>query len=216
MPQTTIFGSKAIPNTQKVTNTETVDRFISNNKQSEPSHDFGSTQIKVGDSKEAMLQRKEEEKKCPNCNQVKPKFFDICPHESNADICIDCIRARHKKHGMKDTGFWIDGDTVRFYSHTTGIEQRKLDEIFRVCFGTCFSNPVFPYNLNCADPKYESNCFGITKEFGDWLIANIEWTKTKTAKDSIDYDAEDGIPESQIVTWERAKPKSGGKQNGGQ
>ena len=132
-------------------------------------HDFKTQQLEIGVSKEDIIKQREEEKKCLHCNQVKPKYYDICNGERNETLCVDCIRKRHEKHGLNGPGYLIDGNVAHFYSQTTEMEVRPLADIYKVFIGVCFPNPVFPYCLNCKDEKYGNNCFGITQEFGDFL-----------------------------------------------
>jgi hypothetical protein len=68
--------------------------------------------------------------------------------------------------------------------------MRLISEIFRVING-CFCNSVFPYSINCEDEVYAQNCFGVTKEFGDWLISQ----GVKYEKDEEDEEDEEELPD---------------------
>jgi hypothetical protein len=150
-----------------------------------------STQLKMGQTREQLEKQRLEALKCPACKQVKPREFDICPDEPNAELCAGCIRARHAAHGLRGTGFEIDGEWVSFYSQTTGMERFKVADIYRVFPGILGDNTVFPNCINVMGPmhypngrtEWSAHCFGVTKEFSDWLINTFTWTKKKLFKD---------------------------------
>lgn len=123
----------------------------------------------IDEQKIEIKEKKEAELICPICKEIKERYFDICPNKENVNACIDCIK---KRHNLTSKGFEIEGDNIKFYSHTTGWERRNKNEFWRLFIGF-MGNPVFPYSVNTADPKYQCNCFGITKEFGEWLKENI-------------------------------------------
>jgi len=154
----------------------------------------------MGKSKEDLDNERIEAKKCPMCHEIKPKQFDICEGENNVDACLDCIRKRHEKHGLRGKGFSFNGKEVSFYSQTTCMETYLLEDIYKIFRGLCFPNDIFPYSINIAqkikvpkkesytceecghkdsgfEEKIETHCYGITKEFGDWLIANLKWDR---------------------------------------
>jgi len=187
--------------------------------------DFKSTQLPIGKTKDDLEAEMLEGKKCPICKEVKPKMFDICKDESNVTACEECIRERHQRKGLSGLGFRVTEEKVFFYSHTTGMESCQLDEIYRVFLGICFPNKVFPYCINLAklkrvpkketyncakcghsddgfEEKIETNCLGITKEFGEYLIKNIKWDKTKEGKPEEDEDSII-VTGDNLTEWER-------------
>lgn len=156
--------------------------------------------IKVKDNRNSgeqiTLFENNKEKICPLCEKkVKELELDICPEKQNLSLCPDCIRKRHEGLRKEEKGFIVKEDMVEFYSATTGWEMRLLSEIFRV-FNGCFSNSVFPYSINCEDEVYAQNCFGVTKEFGDWLIS--QGIKSEVSEENLSDDedySEDNLEE---------------------
>ena len=115
-----------------------------------------------------------------------------------ARIC--CARFRIAEEGK-----------VRFYSHTTAFETYPIDLFYRIWINGFFSNPLFPYTVNiqweAKDGKCDHTCLGISKEFGEWLLANLKWDKITLAKeagvnDDVDTDDPAYNPE-QPIRWER-------------
>lgn len=160
-------------------------------------------QVKIGQTAEAVLKEDRDKKdaalRCDICKEIKEKHFDICPNLPNLRLCVDCIR---KRHNLEGPGFEIFGDEVVFNSETTGIIRMKLSRIFRVFDGSMFPNEVYPYCINCTDDKYGTNCLGITREFGDWLIANMGFIETVQKNDSGEEYDDDGRP---LREWQKAE-----------
>jgi hypothetical protein len=160
----------------------------------EPSTGFDrqpSAQLQIGQTREGWELECLEALQCPACKQVKPREFDICPGERNAELCAACIRARHAAHGLHGPGFVVEGEWVTFYSQTTGMEHFKVADICRVFPGILGDNSVFPCCINVMGPQHYPNgrvewgshCFGVTQEFSDWLVSAFTWTKKPLFED---------------------------------
>lgn len=122
---------------------------------------------------------------CTTCGAVGPVEFDICADEPNIDACAACIRHRHEQHGLRGGGFERNGDTIRFYSQTTGIETCALRHVVRVHLGI-MANNVFPYSINLIDDAGRWHCYGVTKECGELVISTLGLTFRKDDVNGID------------------------------
>lgn len=149
-----------------------------------------SQQIGINDDVEKIQEDIRLSKCCDMCKKEVEKEYDICNGEANMELCRDCIISRHKKKGLVDEGYkHLGNGEYEFYSHTTGIEKTNIDNILRVFYGV-MSNSVFPYSINITDEKGEIvNCFGVTEQFGDFLIKELGLKKQgKESDDGIISD----------------------------
>ena len=142
---------------------------------------------------EAEKEEKEAGETCPSCGKVGVVETDAGLTTSRS--CPSCIWKKHKlEEGKPD--FSLKGDTVRFYSATTGWVEYPLKDIARL-FGSIIGNSVFPYSINIIngydhkDGTKSLNCLGITKEFGEWLLSNPNLNFKKVVKESPIGDNED-------------------------
>jgi hypothetical protein len=133
-----------------------------------------NVQLPLGKTREDLIQEREESLKCPICHELKPKYYDICDKENNVTACDECVIKRHAKHGYRWPGYVDLGDSIQFYSQTTGLETKEYSKIVRVMDGLCLNSPLFPQSINVIDEKYGWNCFGITDECAQFLIQKLE------------------------------------------
>lgn len=108
--------------------------------------------------------------------------LDICHGKSNAEVCVGCIK---KRHNITNEGFLRIGDEVEFYSQTTGIERVALKGIYNVG-GCVLGNSVFSNTIQCDSKEYGVSCYGVTKEFAEYLISNV--CKNKIDGEFYQYD----------------------------
>lgn len=142
-----------------------------------PGHkDHQSDQLPIGKSKEDLIHEREENKKCPICRELKPKYFDVCHNDRNVNACEECLIIRHQKHGYRWPGYVDMGDSIQFYSQTTGLETIPYDHVISVSDGLCFNTPLFPSTIHTKSKPCDST-YGITDECAQFLIVKLDMVR---------------------------------------
>jgi hypothetical protein len=170
--QATLFGSRS-----------------SNQKEDEeisiPKSKGRNVQLPIGKTREDLIQEREESLKCPICHELKPKIYDICDKEANVTACEECVIKRHQKHGYRSPGYADLGDSIQFYSQTTGLETVGYDKVVKVFDSICLGSPIFPMCIQVMETRhytdgrsYESTgCYGVTEDCAQFLIQKLEMVR---------------------------------------
>lgn len=114
------------------------------------------------------------------CACGKPKVWDTMIRT----LCDECLKKHYqelfKKNGGNQDGLnefgyqtFQDKTGYHFYSHTTGYAFVFKDKIMEV-FDSIMPTKLFPYCVMTCDEKGKfKNTLGITKEFGEKIIADL-------------------------------------------
>ncbi|KKM67532.1 hypothetical protein LCGC14_1470200 [marine sediment metagenome] len=145
-------------------------------------------------SQNTLFQKEQDEKEivenlCEDCKQ-KPRIWDI----NIRDKCEDCNRkhfiSEFRKIDLDEKGFRVFGDNYIFYSHTTGKEEVKKTNVLRVFYGFMGTNTFSLCVSLCDDDFVFEHTFGITEEFGNFLIKELQLVKKEMERGEDDSEME--------------------------
>lgn len=155
-----------------------------------------------------LFQQEEDEKErianlCVDCNK-NPILWDI----NKKDKCSNCLKKYYlnefSKVGLDKKGYMDFGDNYIIYSQTTGKEIINKKRILAVG-NNLFSNNLFDYIIQtCDEFGCFKNCFGVTNEFAEYLIKELNLEKQKDVS-SVTIDDKHIEEENGNLKWTNPK-----------